>query len=325
MGVSDVLTAFNGKEALNILKENKPDMITLDINMPVMAGDVTLKHIMIKSPSPVILITGVSGNNISKVMEFMRLGALDFIPKPNDSLGWEIVNSRLEKIFKNLQSLELKNLRRAKMPRLRPKKQKPVHPAQKCLVIMGGLGGILETQKILGSLSDNGSLSIICFIDMVKELTVPLSSYMDSFSLYTISQIMDGGPLLASQCQIASMDEAWKVSHGHVPSMQLHAGGKALNVNEFLSSAADIFGFNFMIFLLSGMDFNMKAGLDSVLHKGGRIFIQRPDNALAPETLKRLMVHEMEEACIEPEELSELVHEWMNKEEEVIGENSYSG
>ena len=52
--------AENGKEALELLKKTNPDVITLDINMPVMDGLTALKHIMISNPTPTVMISALT-------------------------------------------------------------------------------------------------------------------------------------------------------------------------------------------------------------------------------------------------------------------------
>ncbi len=55
-----VKTVHNGKQAMEVVKEIKPDVLTLDLNMPVLDGLDALKQIMTKSPTAVVLISGVS-------------------------------------------------------------------------------------------------------------------------------------------------------------------------------------------------------------------------------------------------------------------------
>jgi two-component system chemotaxis response regulator CheB len=313
LGIENIFNAHNGKEALQIIKEKTVDIITLDINMPVMAGDLALKHIMIKSPSPVILMTGVNKGNISKIMEFMRLGAIDFIPKPADNLGWDFVASRLEKIVKDIKALKFRNFRRAIMPRPCLKKRKPFQSSEKLLIIFAGIGGILEIQKIVASIPDSGALSVICFLDMVQDVIPAFSSYLDKYSHYTVSHLQDKSSLFAVRCHIAGWDASWEIAtNGHAVYVQLMQG-KRLDANRLLASAAEIYGVNFMTVVLSGTVLNMKSGLDEVINKGGRIFVQTPETALYPGPLEKLISYEMEEGCIEPDELPGLVNAWLTE------------
>jgi len=64
-------TAENGEEALKKIGELEPDIITLDVNMPVMDGSTALKHIMIKSPCPVVIISSVGNSSQMNVIDFL--------------------------------------------------------------------------------------------------------------------------------------------------------------------------------------------------------------------------------------------------------------
>jgi two-component system, chemotaxis family, protein-glutamate methylesterase/glutaminase len=83
-GESDVEVvglASNGQEAIERAVELKPDIITLDVEMPVMNGLEALKVIMEKAPTPVIMISSLTTEGATATIEAMSLGAVDFIPK----------------------------------------------------------------------------------------------------------------------------------------------------------------------------------------------------------------------------------------------------
>ncbi len=73
--------ASNGEEALTALESITPDLVTLDITMPVMDGLETLANIRIKYPDLKVIMISAAGQK-NKVMQALKLGALDFIRKP---------------------------------------------------------------------------------------------------------------------------------------------------------------------------------------------------------------------------------------------------
>lgn len=93
-------TARNGKDALKKLKDIKPDVITLDIEMPVKDGLTTLKEINKTYPEiPVIMVSAL--DNRDTVMKALEIGAFDFIPKPSGSISLnidDIIDELQEKI-----------------------------------------------------------------------------------------------------------------------------------------------------------------------------------------------------------------------------------
>lgn len=73
--------ANNGKEAVEKIGDLKPDIVTLDVEMPIMNGLEALKIIMEKNPTPVIMISSLTTEGATATIEAMSLGAVDFIPK----------------------------------------------------------------------------------------------------------------------------------------------------------------------------------------------------------------------------------------------------
>lgn len=73
--------ASDGIEALEQLDKLRPDVITMDIEMPVMGGLETLKRIMAEQPIPVVMVSVIATPGAEATMESLRCGAVDFIPK----------------------------------------------------------------------------------------------------------------------------------------------------------------------------------------------------------------------------------------------------
>lgn len=82
----NVYKSANGVEALDIIKENIPDLVVSDLNMPEMDGMELLKILAVEFPTlPVIIISGVG--TMGHVIEALRVGANDYLPKPIEDMG----------------------------------------------------------------------------------------------------------------------------------------------------------------------------------------------------------------------------------------------
>jgi two-component system chemotaxis response regulator CheB len=78
----EVRFARSGIEALDQLESFRPDVITLDVQMPGMDGLECLDRIMIERPCPVVMVSALTRESATTTLEALRLGAVDFVPKP---------------------------------------------------------------------------------------------------------------------------------------------------------------------------------------------------------------------------------------------------
>lgn len=86
----DVMFARNGLEALNQLESFRPDVITLDVNMPQMNGLECLDRIMIQRPCPVVMVSTLTAEGADATLDALRLGAVDFVSKPTGAVSLRI-------------------------------------------------------------------------------------------------------------------------------------------------------------------------------------------------------------------------------------------
>ncbi|MBK1647453.1 protein-glutamate methylesterase/protein-glutamine glutaminase [Rhabdochromatium marinum] len=81
VGIEVVGTAANGQEAIKVVKELKPDVVTMDIEMPVMDGITAVRHIMADTPTPVLMFSTLTTDGAQATLDALDAGALDFMPK----------------------------------------------------------------------------------------------------------------------------------------------------------------------------------------------------------------------------------------------------
>lgn len=84
-------TASNGREAMDKVRELRPDLVTMDVEMPEMNGLEALKAIMDSSPVPVIMLSGINEQGMKETIMALEWGAFDFIRKPSVSNSQDII------------------------------------------------------------------------------------------------------------------------------------------------------------------------------------------------------------------------------------------
>ncbi len=82
--------AANGEEGLRLACELRPDVITLDVEMPVLDGLAMLKRLMLETPTRVVMLSSRTTSNAQVTLDSLEFGAIDFVPKPSGSLSIDI-------------------------------------------------------------------------------------------------------------------------------------------------------------------------------------------------------------------------------------------
>ena len=90
-GLEVVGAATNGEEGLSSrARASKPDVITLDVEMPVLDGLGMLKRLMLETPTRVVMLSSRTTHNAQVTLDSLEFGAIDFVPKPSGSLSIDI-------------------------------------------------------------------------------------------------------------------------------------------------------------------------------------------------------------------------------------------
>jgi two-component system chemotaxis response regulator CheB len=82
--------AANGEEGLALARELKPDVVTLDVEMPILDGLGMLKRLMLETPTRVVMLSSLTTQNAQVTLDCLEFGAIDFVPKPSGSLSIDI-------------------------------------------------------------------------------------------------------------------------------------------------------------------------------------------------------------------------------------------
>lgn len=153
-------TAKNGRECVDFLgTEPEVDLITLDVQMPVMPGDTALKHIMIRHPIPVLILSAFEAGSLNKVFEFLQLGAVDFAAKPRARDDLAAYSKSLRELVAKTARAEVSHFRRWR------RRQGPVPqmdegpPRNRIMVIVGAEGAYMDWFRLpLQRLSRSGTI-----------------------------------------------------------------------------------------------------------------------------------------------------------------------
>src|SRR6202167_5434749 len=111
--------ARDGREAVSLAETLKPDVITMDINMPHLDGLQATELIMSQNPRPIVIVSSESREGAAETLRALELGAIDFVPKPSSGIDLDMRNVRGELTRKLKMAAKVRVIRtatRAKAP-----------------------------------------------------------------------------------------------------------------------------------------------------------------------------------------------------------------
>lgn len=196
--ITVVGTARNGKDALEKIEQLRPDVITLDVEMPIMDGISTLKKIMENNPMPVIMLSSLTKEGANKTLESMELGAIDFITKPSGSISLNIQEKEAEIKTKVLQAVNAKVERliekETKQPVIEsfaPRMSRTTTNRNLIIGIGTSTGGPRALQQVVTRLPKDIPAPIAIVQHMPAGFTKSLAKRLDSMSQIKVKEAED--------------------------------------------------------------------------------------------------------------------------------------
>jgi two-component system chemotaxis response regulator CheB len=201
----EVHFARNGVEGLEQLAAVNPDVVTLDIHMPGMDGLACLDRIMIESPRPVLMVSSLTREGADVTQEALRLGAVDFVPKPESalSLHMEVFGPLFVAKVRAVAGVKLKASLRlrervqhriggAAPVRRRPgdRDETPVRASGPGLVVVGtSTGGPPTLEALLVALPSTFPWPIVIAQHMPANFTGALARRLDGLCAIGVSEV----------------------------------------------------------------------------------------------------------------------------------------
>jgi two-component system, chemotaxis family, protein-glutamate methylesterase/glutaminase len=308
-------TAKNGEEALKMMKSLSPDLITLDVNMPVMDGSTALKHIMISSPCPVIIMSNLLPSSYDTLLSFLNLGAVDFMSKPVKSSNIVVQQQRIVERIHKAAKADVKRFQLLRCPKLKPSEFIRINTSELCemlVVAVSGAGGYLETVHMITGLPKVTQTTVLSLQAIPPPLAPTLSAYLNMRSRFDVQPFADKGLLNPGRCFIAnsSMDVQFAITDGR---LSLHdnsvAAGKSNegNIDRLLVSAAELFQDRVLVLLLSGAEVGDLEGLRAIQSGGGKILAPKPDRCILPASIEPAMAANLVAELFDPADLQKVL------------------
>ena len=281
-------TAMDGNFGLKKIDELKPQVITLDLEMPGMSGLEMLKEIMRRYKLPVIVVSSHSTQGASVTLQALSLGAFDFVAKPQD------VSARMPQIAQELISKikaagQSRGVRMAPMPELHPRSEKLSIDTKKMparvIAIGVSTGGPQALQYVLSQLPPDFPGSIVVVQHMPEGFTEMFARRLDEICSIAVKEAQSGDLLLAGRVLICPGSRHLKVKRlplGDVAvlSDDPRVNGHRPSADVLFKSLAEEFGPKGIAVLMTGMGDDGAQGMGTVKAAGGMTIAQNEESCV---------------------------------------------
>ncbi len=287
-------TARNGEEALEKMKRLSPDLITMDVNMPVMGGSTALMHIMIESPCPVLIMSNLGPSSYSTLLSFLNLGAVDFMSKPVKSSNIVVQQQRMVNRVHLAAKAHVGRFRRLRTPKLTPSDFIVVDDGvapKTVMIINAGPGGYLEAVSLITAMPNASETSALSMLSIPPPFAPTLASFLNLRSRFDVKAVSKVATLSPGRCHLGTSGARleFAVLQGRIVLRESSISGEAAEEESFehlLTSAAQLYNDHVVVVLLSGAELGSMKGLEAVQAAGGKIIAPALDNCILPATLE---------------------------------------
>ncbi len=332
-GMEVIGTASNGREALERLPVLKPDVITLDVEMPEMDGITALAEIMRKHPTPVIMCSYLTKKQADITLKCLDLGAIDIIAKPDD-LGDESLNQIRYQIYQKIRAADGANVSIRKngidtvtsslmtnvnvvidkvstslgQPLFRPKSN-----VNKIVAIGTSTGGPRALLEVLQLLPANLDAAVVVVQHMPAQFTAAMANRFDGICPIAIKEAAEGDSLENGLVLIAPggfhlhINKEKKVYLTNDPPIL----GVRPAVDPMFEDVAEIFGRNCLGVVLTGMGRDGTYGSSMIKELGGTIYVQDEASCVVYGMPRSVVEANMSDKTVLLNEMANSITSWV--------------
>jgi two-component system chemotaxis response regulator CheB len=292
-------TAMDGNFGLKKMEDLKPQVVTLDLEMPGMGGLDMLKEIMRRHRVPVIVVSSHSTEGASVTLKALSMGAFDFVAKPAD------VYARMPEIAAELIS-KIKAAAHSRGFTLPASGLRPIHQAKEALdkrrapsrVVAIGVstGGPQALQYALPQLPKDFPGTILIVQHMPEGFTEMFSRRLDEICAISVKEAQSGDLLLAGRALICPGSRHMKVKKlplGEVAVLtdDPRVNGHRPSVDVLFKSVAEEFRDQAVGVLMTGMGEDGARGLGEIKAAGGMTIAQSEESCVVYGMPKAAIEH----------------------------------
>jgi two-component system chemotaxis response regulator CheB len=288
--------AINGEEGIQKVIALKPDLVTLDLEMPKMDGFTLLRILTTRFSLPVIVISALSGAD--KVFKALELGALDFVAKPSSTASVDLLSIKEDLLKKVLQVLALKpgshirptteifsSERSSAVTTQSGKAGIGIQHAIDLVAIGSSTGGPPALQQIFSAFEQKYPFAIVVSQHMPAGFTKAFADRLNRSSLFDVKEAEDGDLVLPGRILIApgGKNMVFEVCGGQVTARIVapsESDRYVPSVDVMLQSCAGIYQKRVAAVILTGMGNDGSKGIRVIKEHGGCVIAESEETAI---------------------------------------------
>lgn len=329
-GDFEIRQARNGKEAVDENLAFKPDVITLDINMPEMDGLTALSLIMAARPVPVVMVSSLTEKGALATFEALALGAVDYVAKPSGTISLSIDEIKTELLTKVRAAARARIKPAAggarglaeKLRAERAEKPKPAFvrrsvSAAEGLVLIGvSTGGPSTLEAILPRLPADFPFPVIVAQHMPASFTAPFANRMNAICALEVVEVMRPMEVAAGTIYIGrgGGDVALTVRAGKLMVIAKpeareflwHPSVEVLGRSALQHCEAN----NLIAVMLTGMGYDGADAFAAIKKAGGRTIAESEDSAVVFGMPKELIARNGATLVLPAEKIATQLTAW---------------
>lgn len=274
--------APDGKRAERLVMELRPDVVTMDVVMPMVGGMDAIRSIMIRCPTPIVVVSDIKSDIERMSMKAIEAGAIDVFAKPRTGFD----HAAADRLVGLLRSASQVHVRRRR-EHSRPPKMSPLtvtqHVARAEIVgIVASTGGPQTLRTVIGKLSPQSNLPIAVVQHTSTGFTKALVSWLGSSTELEVLVARDRQRVEPGTIVVAPDDVHMEIDPGGL--VRLHHGPKLGGHRPagtlLLRSLARSFGPTAIGVVLTGMGDDGADGARAIQERGGLVLVEDPSTAI---------------------------------------------
>ncbi len=294
-----VAEASNGLEAVVQAERVRPDVITMDVEMPVMDGITAVRRIMTTCPTPILMFSMLTMDGARATLEALEAGAVDFIPKRFAEITGNpeaVARQLCDRVAAIGGSAVIPRITRGSSdalvekkgdvkPAIRPASREGTKKMYQVVAIAASTGGPAALPRVLSKLPATTPIPLLIVQHMPANFTPSFARRLNQQCAISVRQAEDGDPLLPGQALVAPGGKQMTVQRkGDRSVVRIRDGDPELNYKPSaditFGSLAEHCSGPVLSLVLTGMGADGREGVRQLKQRGGTVWAQDKESSV---------------------------------------------